>query len=394
MLRKPQVYASLWMVQNEWLCLSVAERLHLDAYQDSAGKGQFKLNRKKWRLLPLLACTLLVGGCAMGGATGQKTTEGIAALTDGDYARAKELFDEAVRSNEQQMLAYRGLGLAYMGLAQYEDAGQAFEAALAEADDKMPENTADLRLYLAACQYRMEDYEEAADTCTELLEAAEEGVADAYYLRGASELHEGNQNDAKSDFDRAVALEPGDYDLYLNIYEVYSKMSLSGIGGEYLQSALNIQGSELEDYYNRGRIYYYLENYTEAQSQLIGAVEQGYEPAMELIGRVYLAQGDSEHAQAIYEQLGAAFGESASSYNGLALCAMQRGEYDAALSYIGQGLALDGTESKQELYFNEIVAYEKKLDFATAKQKAEAYVANYPSDAAGQKEYTFLKSRS
>ena len=48
---------------------------------------------------------------------------------------------------------------------------------------------------------------------------------------------------------------------------------------------------------------------------------------------------------------------------------------------------------KQDLLFNEIVAYEKKLDFQTAKAKAEAYVALYPSDEQGQKEYEFLSTR-
>ena len=87
------------------------------------------------------------------------------------------------------------------------------------------------------------------------------------------------------------------------------------------------------------------------------------------------------------------FGESVGSYNGLALCAIADEDYDGALSYISQGLALDGTEGKQDLYFNEIVAYEKKLDFVTAKTKAEAYVASYPADEAGQKEWTFLSTR-
>ena len=47
----------------------------------------------------------------------------------------------------------------------------------------------------------------------------------------------------------------------------------------------------------------------------------------------------------------------------------------------------------QELYFNEIVAYERKLDFATAKAKAQEYIQNYPSDEAGQKEWVFLSTR-
>ena len=52
-----------------------------------------------------------------------------------------------------------------------------------------------------------------------------------------------------------------------------------------------------------------------------------------------------------------------------------------------------GNEGKQELYFNEIVAYERKQDFDTAKTKAEEYVSRYPSDEAGQKEWEFLSTR-
>lgn len=348
---------------------------------------------KKWKLTLVFAASLLLTGCAMGGATGNKTVQGNAALEEGEYAQAELLFQDAIKENEQQMLAYRGLGQAYMGLAKYEDAENAFKTALDYTDEKMPENKTDLRLYIAAAQYRMEEYEKAVDTCSDLLEEAEKPSADAYYLRGAGELHEGSLDDAKQDFDRAVALEPDDYDLYLNIYENYRSLNLSGIGGEYLQSALNIQGDELENYYNRGRIYYYLENYDEAQSQLIRPVEENYEPAMKLIGQVYLAQGDSAHAQAVYQQLQSQFGASVDSYNGLALCALKSGDYDGALGFISQGLALDGTEGKQELAFNEIIAYEKKLDFAAAREKARAYVEAYPSDEAGQKEWTFLASR-
>lgn len=348
---------------------------------------------KRRKLLALAAAALVLTGCAMGEASGEKTVQGISALEAGNYSQAQELFEAAVLENEDLMLAYRGLGLAYMGQALYEEAREAFETALEQTDKKQPENRQDIQLYLAAVLYRQGEYELTIDVCTEILEEEPKGVADAYYLRGAGYLHEDSQDDAKQDFDRAVALLPEDYDLYLNIYETYREMNLSGIGGEYLQSALDIQGEKLEDYYNRGRIYYYLGDYDEAQSQLIGPVEQKYEPAMNLIGRVYMAQEDFDHARNVYEQMQTEYGESVAGYNGLALCAMASGSYDEALGYIAQGLALEETEGKQELFFNEIVAYERKLDFAAAKEKAEAYVSAYPSDEAGRKELTFLKSR-
>ena len=47
----------------------------------------------------------------------------------------------------------------------------------------------------------------------------------------------------------------------------------------------------------------------------------------------------------------------------------------------------------QSLLFNEIVVYEKKLDFATAQQKAQEYVDMFPDDKTAQKELAFLNTR-
>ena len=341
----------------------------------------------------LAAVSLMLGGCAMGGATGTNTVQGNAALDAGEYQQAQQLFAEAVQNGEEEVLAYRGLGLAYMGLAQYEEAENAFRTALEYTDDHMPENKMDINLYLATVQYRQGKYEDTVETCDSILEENPEGNADVYFLRGASRLNLGEQESAGEDFDAAVALSPEDYDLYLNIFECYSEQNISGLGGEYLQSALNIQGDDMEHYYNRGRIYYYLENYEEAQSELIGPVEEKYEPAMYLIGQVYLKLEDYEHALDMYRQIQDEFGPSTQCYNGLALCAMASEDYSSALSYISEGLALEGTDGEQELYFNEIVVYERMQDFATAKTKAQEYVQRYPSDEAGQKEWTFLSTR-
>ena len=57
------------------------------------------------------------------------------------------------------------------------------------------------------------------------------------------------------------------------------------------------------------------------------------------------------------------------------------------------GLELPGGEGKQELYFNEIIAYEKKLDFLSARDKCRTYVEMYPTDEEGAKELEFLNTR-
>ena len=87
------------------------------------------------------------------------------------------------------------------------------------------------------------------------------------------------------------------------------------------------------------------------------------------------------------------YGETPEAYNGMVLCDITDENYDSALENITKGLALSNDKGKQDLYFTESVVYEKKLDFATAKEKAAEYVKNYPADEAGIRENNFLKTR-
>lgn len=350
---------------------------------------------KKRRILTaLLAAALVLGttGCVGKPQGGALTKQGMEAIENLDYAGALENFEQAVTNGEDAVPALRGVGLAYMGMARYEEAVEAFDQALEYTDEKMPETIQDILLYKASAQYRMKDYEATIETCEELLKE-ENPQADAYFFRGAGCLCMGYQDRAAEDFDQAVKLAPQDYTLYLNIYECYEGQNLSAVGDEYLQTALNIPPRDAEDYYCIGQIYYYLEQYDQARNALLAPVEEKYLPALQLMGRIYLAEEDYAHAKAMYETIQQEAGESGELYNGLALCSLAAGEYDQALAYIEQGLSLGQEAGKQELLFNEIVAYENKLDFTTARVKAENYVSLYPTDEAGQREYTFLKTR-
>ena len=115
--------------------------------------------------------------------------------------------------------------------------------------------------------------------------------------------------------------------------------------------------------------------------------------SMLLLSRVYMKQDDTAHARQLYQQYMDKYGETPEAYNGIVLCDIADEDYDSALSNIEKGLALKEEKGKQDLYYNEIVVYEKKLDFETAKEKAGEYVKNYPSDEAGLRENNFLKTR-
>ncbi|MDO4475484.1 MAG: tetratricopeptide repeat protein [Lachnospiraceae bacterium] len=349
---------------------------------------------KKWRL-PLLvsaaALCLSLTGCLGQKGGDELIRQGMEKLESNDAAGALESFQAAREEGEEALLIYRGEGLAYMAQARYPEAVTCFQAALEMTGSRMPETVKDLKLYLVSALCRSGRYEETIELCKELLEAGP--LTEAYYYMGAAYLDQGEEELAKVQFDQAVALEPSDYALYLQIYQKYDQNNLSAVGDAYLQETLKLPAESDEDRYHLGQIYFYLEKYEDAAAVLQEPMEKRYLPALTLLGEVYLAQNDVARAQSIYQNVRDEQGNSPQVLGGLALCAIKSGDYDGALSLIEQGLALEEETGKQALRFNEIVAYEGKLDFSTALVKAEAYVQLYPSDEQAQKELAFLRSR-
>lgn len=346
---------------------------------------------RKWKIILLLAYSLVLSGCG----TKEKSTENIdqgnLALGEEKYQEALGSFQAALNGQEDLVLSYRGEGIAYMGMGNYADAVQSFQNALSAVKPSQNEIIQDLRLYKAAAEYKMGAYENCEVTCTEILAVDE--LSQAYYLKAACEMEQGEIDQAEADFDAAVLLNSDDYDLYLNIYEIYRGKNLSSDGGKYLEQALSLGGNSAEDLYQRGMIYYYLGNYEKAKEQLGSAAAQGHGPSILLLSQVNIETDNIESAQTLAQQYLTDIEETPEAYNVMTLVYLAQGNYDAALEQINKGLALEIEEGKQDLLFNEIVAYEKKLDFQTAKAKAEAYVNLYPSDEQGQKEYEFLMTR-
>lgn len=347
--------------------------------------------RKCSKMAVILFLSLFMAGCQKREAEPTNVEVGMNAVENGDYRASLTSFDAAVAGGEDLIRAYRGAGMAYMGLGEYDQAVRMFDAALQETDGRMEQTRKDILYYKASALYRQQDYDGTIAVCAEILEMEKEG--DALYLTGTCYLEKGEEKAAQANFDAAVQASPEDYDLYLNIYESYKEKKLSAKGDEYLQQALQIESDGKKDAYNKAKIYYDLENYEEAQEQLTELVGEKDADALLLMGKITLALEDFVRSEGLYRQYLAEVGENVEAYNGIVLAQLAQKEYDAALATIAEGLKLEETQGKQELYYNEIVAYEYKNDFATAKIKAEAYVSKYPTDEMGQKEYEFLKSR-
>ena len=165
-----------------------------------------------------VCCFFLLAAC---GQEKEKsyTDQGMDALEALDFATAASCFDSALNAGEDAQLAYRGRGMAMLGLSRYQDARMAFEQALLQSDGRVHRIEYDISYYLAVAQVKNGDLQDAYDTYTAIL-AMNDTDADAYYLRGKVSLSLGDLGPALQDFDKSIILKPTDYDNYIRICKV------------------------------------------------------------------------------------------------------------------------------------------------------------------------------
>ena len=348
--------------------------------------------KNKRILWMLAACTgiLFLSGC---NSEAKKTYDQAEQdLKDGIYDDALTGYEASAKAEYKTAESFRGAGIAKLRLGNYQEAADYFTSALKE--DKISKSLKkDILSYRATAQLEAEDYEGAMADCQTL--ASDYSMdGNTYYLTGCVALAMDSYDEASSNFTEAYG-EDATYDRAIQIYEAYLEKDMEADGTRYLEAALKTEPKNAEDYCNRGKVYYYMEDYSNAQKELTEAVNQKSTEGMLLLGMVYRAQGDTSNARNMYQQyVSADDSDPAKGYNGLALCDMDDGSYDSALENISKGLEDASTEEMQDLLFNEIVVYEKKLDFATALSKMQEYIKMFPDDENAAKELTFLQSRN
>ena len=296
-------------------------------------------------------------------------------LEQGSYEYALDEFTTSVNNGVKPAVSYRGIGICQLRLGNYEDAITAFTSALGE--EKVSKSMArDLYLYRATARLQAGYLDDAMADC-QVLAQNYEMDADAWFLTGKVALEMDGYDEAASDFEQAYG-EDSSYDRAIQIYETYLDKDMEADGTRYLEAVLSTEAKGAEDLCSRGRIYYYMGDYTNAQKELTDASNQGSTEALLVLGMVYGAQSDYANARAMYQQYinqklddtsGDQTQTAAQGYNGLAVCDMAEGNYDSALENISSGISIASDDEMQSLLFNEIVAYEKKLDFSTDRSR-------------------------
>ena len=330
---------------------------------------------------------LFLGACSK---ASPNVGKGMRAIEELDYQAALDCFEQAETEHEDARQIYRGMGIAYMGLADYGHAVESFEETLKLSRGLVQSMDYDINYYLAAAYTKCSRLNDAEVTYDAIL-ALKPDEVEAYFLRGNVRLGLNKAEKAKEDFDQVVQMEPRNYERLIQIFQVLDNYGYRETGQAYLQAALD-QGSNMSAF-DKGRIYFYLEQYQNAYMALEEARSTGSAEAYLYLGRAYEATGDYNYAANVYNSYLAQKTDSAEIYNQLGLCELQRGEYQNALNAFQAGMKVENNEIMQSLSFNEIAAYEYLGEFTRAKVLMETYLQNYPDDANAQRENMFLSTR-
>ena len=160
--------------------------------------------------------------------------------------------------------------------------------------------------------------------------------ANDYYLTGCVALAMDSYDEASSNFSEAYGSD-STYEMAIQIYEAYLGQDMEADGTRYLEAALKTEAKTADDYCERGKVYYYMDDYENARTELTTAADKGSTEATLILGMVYMAQGDTSNARSFYQQYIDADGDDpAKGYNGLALCDISDGDYDSALQNISR----------------------------------------------------------
>lgn len=348
-----------------------------------------------------LLIALLTGAMVMTGLTGCARTDaktayedGCAALQSGRYKTAEKSFNDVLKTKYYKAEAYRGLGLSQLSDRDYADACISLEKSLLDSSGQSASFIRDVNLYLAFARTHNDEDNKAEQIYNSLLKKNPKD-SEVYFLRGRMRLTNQKFSAARKDFNRAVEINP-DYDLYINIYQVYQSMSISGDGSRFLEQALKkVKSDGQNSQYERALVNYYLKNYQDARNELVKIVKKDdtNAKAVFLLGEVYLAMDDVDDARALYKGHVNDAKNAASAYNGLVLCDLAQKDYTSAMRNCKAGLELNDSHANQGLLFNQIAIYENQKEWKEARKLAKAYVARYPTDEAGNREYAFLKTR-
>lgn len=157
-------------------------------------------------------------------------------LSSGEYARARDAYDKALRAANRDPKAYLGRGLAALGLN---------DLAAAEADflkaTQLDASSAAAWKSLGGTRGRAGKFAESVQAYSEALKL-DPGAADALAGRGAAQIHLGLLAPALEDLNRALRAQPDHVDALYNRALVHQKRGDAAASRQDLDRAKSLEG--------------------------------------------------------------------------------------------------------------------------------------------------------
>lgn len=292
----------------------------------------------------------------------------------------------------QDEIALRDQGVAAMDDGNYEEAIELFDKALSKSIGKVTDLELDIDYYKAAAQFAGGQFEEASKTYTYLIRYDSKNYK-PYFLRGSIYASEGEIGKAIKDYDAAVAIDEKNYLLSIEIYNNLNSLGYTDQGLVYLNEALEVQDKSSEGKYYKGRIYYMLGQTDDATKLLKEAVEDDVIEAKLYLAKIYQDAGDYDSAQSLLEEYASSENVTSEALGTLGDIELTNGDYENALNYYEAGLKLDSIDNMPQLMKGKVAALEKLNRYDEAKEALAQYLDKYPNDEDAQKEQIFLQSR-
>lgn len=286
--------------------------------------------------------------------------------------------------------AYRMDGIEALDDERYDKAIELFLLALKESNGFVKEIDFDINYYLGYAYYQNGEYEKSIETFDSVL-AMKDKETEAYYYRALANLKLQRLSEAEADFLKVTAKNPSNYDTYIDIYFCLCDAGYEEIGSNYLLATLE-NGKNMSEY-DKGRICYYLGDYSNARVCLEKAKDMSDPDTILMLGKTYEAIDDYSYAASLYNTYISDKGNNAAVYNQLGVCRLKMNDYEAAQNAFTSGLNLQDPAWEQELLYNQAITYEYMLDFSEAYEKMGIYLEKYPKDEDAKREYEFLSTR-
>lgn len=308
-----------------------------------------------------------------------------------DYDGAVESFDAAISIDKECRDAYRGKGIVYYKEGDFAGAIVQLKEAIDMSGSKYDDIHVDALKYYASSLFITEDYANAADAYTTLLDKVSgSDRADLYYYRGTSYIFLGDENKAVADYEESLKICGDNYITYCNMYSNFMEAGYTDRAESYLKRLLN---GDDTDKLLFGRTYFNLGDYDRAREYLESAYADGESDAAYYLAMTYEKLQNYAEADRLYQEYLGEHPSDAHIYNQYGAYLINRGNYDGALAYIDTGIGYNDPQVMQELYFNRAVCYEYKHDYAKALEYFSEYVKKYPNDRDARREYEFLLTR-